>query len=188
MSEQLFNRNVCKQFGSNFFRFSFRSLSENSLFNEPLELPNMKRHSEGTFSNDYSKYLETRRAQDFVQWLKNSKRNGWVPPSTYINISYITTYGSLESDVIFWRFFFLYFFDKFSLSILVLYVGVWLWVNFTNLKSRQEIALVLLFFNYNNYLTCADCFLLTVSSLSSLPKSPDSDPWFSGGSRTSVIL
>nr|P68956.1 RecName: Full=Glucagon [Platichthys flesus]P68957.1 RecName: Full=Glucagon [Thunnus obesus]prf//2118237D glucagon:ISOTYPE=II [Oreochromis niloticus] len=29
-------------------------------------------HSEGTFSNDYSKYLETRRAQDFVQWLKNS--------------------------------------------------------------------------------------------------------------------
>uniref|UniRef100_A0A673HYP6 Glucagon n=1 Tax=Sinocyclocheilus rhinocerous TaxID=307959 RepID=A0A673HYP6_9TELE len=35
-----------------------------------------KRHSEGTFSNDYSKYLETRRAQDFVQWLMNSKRNG----------------------------------------------------------------------------------------------------------------
>ncbi|XP_008326926.1 glucagon b isoform X2 [Cynoglossus semilaevis] len=55
---------------------NFMSLSENSLFNEPLELPNMKRHSEGTFSNDYSKYLETRRAQDFVQWLKNSKRNG----------------------------------------------------------------------------------------------------------------
>uniref|UniRef100_A0A8C1GVK4 Glucagon a n=2 Tax=Cyprinus carpio TaxID=7962 RepID=A0A8C1GVK4_CYPCA len=37
-----------------------------------------KRHSEGTFSNDYSKYLETRRAQDFVQWLMNSKRNGYV--------------------------------------------------------------------------------------------------------------
>ncbi|KTG36424.1 hypothetical protein cypCar_00008820, partial [Cyprinus carpio] len=35
-----------------------------------------KRHSEGTFSNDYSKYLETRRAQDFVQWLMDSKRNG----------------------------------------------------------------------------------------------------------------
>lgn len=51
-------------------------LTENSMLNEPLELPNMKRHSEGTFSNDYSKYLETRRAQDFVQWLKNSKRNG----------------------------------------------------------------------------------------------------------------
>ncbi|XP_037542869.1 glucagon b [Nematolebias whitei] len=52
------------------------SLSENSMFNDPIEFPNMKRHSEGTFSNDYSKYLETRRAQDFVQWLKNSKRNG----------------------------------------------------------------------------------------------------------------
>ncbi|XP_061735919.1 glucagon b [Nerophis ophidion] len=41
-------------------------------------LPHSKRHSEGTFSNDYSKYLESRRAQDFVQWLKNSKRNGSV--------------------------------------------------------------------------------------------------------------
>ena len=50
------------------------------MLTEPIELPNMKRHSEGTFSNDYSKYLETRRAQDFVQWLKNSKRNGWVCP------------------------------------------------------------------------------------------------------------
>nr|XP_046259555.1 glucagon b isoform X2 [Scatophagus argus] len=51
-------------------------LNENSMLTEPIELPNLKRHSEGTFSNDYSKYLETRRAQDFVQWLKNSKRNG----------------------------------------------------------------------------------------------------------------
>ncbi|XP_010780899.1 glucagon-2 [Notothenia coriiceps] len=51
-------------------------LAENSMLAEPIELPNIKRHSEGTFSNDYSKYLETRRAQDFVQWLKNSKRNG----------------------------------------------------------------------------------------------------------------
>ncbi|KAM9850862.1 glucagon b [Aulostomus maculatus] len=51
-------------------------LSGSSISSEPVELPNMKRHSEGTFSNDYSKYLETRRAKDFVQWLKNSKRNG----------------------------------------------------------------------------------------------------------------
>nr|XP_020450402.1 glucagon [Monopterus albus] len=51
-------------------------LSDNSIMTEPIELPNVKRHSEGTFSNDYSKYLETRRVQDFVQWLKNSKRNG----------------------------------------------------------------------------------------------------------------
>nr|P04092.1 RecName: Full=Glucagon-2; AltName: Full=Glucagon II; Contains: RecName: Full=Glicentin-related polypeptide; Short=GRPP; Contains: RecName: Full=Glucagon-2; AltName: Full=Glucagon II; Contains: RecName: Full=Glucagon-like peptide 2; AltName: Full=Glucagon-like peptide II; Flags: Precursor [Lophius americanus]CAA23905.1 unnamed protein product [Lophius americanus] len=51
-------------------------LNENSMLTEPIEPLNMKRHSEGTFSNDYSKYLETRRAQDFVQWLKNSKRNG----------------------------------------------------------------------------------------------------------------
>uniref|UniRef100_A0A3Q3KU24 Glucagon b n=2 Tax=Mastacembelus armatus TaxID=205130 RepID=A0A3Q3KU24_9TELE len=51
-------------------------LTENSMMTEPIEFPSVKRHSEGTFSNDYSKYLETRRAQDFVQWLKNSKRNG----------------------------------------------------------------------------------------------------------------
>ncbi|CAB1328447.1 unnamed protein product [Coregonus sp. 'balchen'] len=51
-------------------------LTEDSMFSEPRELSNMKRHSEGTFSNDYSKYLESRRAQDFVQWLMNSKRSG----------------------------------------------------------------------------------------------------------------
>ncbi|KTF99879.1 hypothetical protein cypCar_00014630, partial [Cyprinus carpio] len=51
-------------------------MSEEALFNDPREVNNMKRHSEGTFSNDYSKYLETRRAQDFVQWLMNSKRSG----------------------------------------------------------------------------------------------------------------
>lgn len=39
---------------------------------------NVKRHSEGTFSNDYSKYLEDRKAQDFVQWLMNNKRSGSV--------------------------------------------------------------------------------------------------------------
>ncbi|KAL2087567.1 hypothetical protein ACEWY4_016395 [Coilia grayii] len=43
---------------------------------EPKDVHSMKRHSEGTFSNDYSKYLENRRAQDFVQWLMNSKRSG----------------------------------------------------------------------------------------------------------------
>ncbi|TRZ00994.1 hypothetical protein DNTS_009784 [Danionella cerebrum] len=36
----------------------------------------VKRHSEGTFANDYSKYLENRRTQDFVQWLMNAKANG----------------------------------------------------------------------------------------------------------------
>ncbi|XP_026866048.1 glucagon b [Electrophorus electricus] len=48
-------------------------MSDDMLFTDPAT---RKRHSEGTFSNDYSKYLETRRAQDFVQWLMNSKRSG----------------------------------------------------------------------------------------------------------------
>nr|P09567.1 RecName: Full=Glucagon [Torpedo marmorata] len=29
-------------------------------------------HSEGTFTSDYSKYLDNRRAKDFVQWLMNT--------------------------------------------------------------------------------------------------------------------
>ena len=47
-----------------------------TMLDEARELTNMKRHSDGTFSNDYSNYMEERRAQDFVQWLMNSKRSG----------------------------------------------------------------------------------------------------------------
>ncbi|XP_076579611.1 glucagon-1-like [Chaetodon auriga] len=50
--------------------------TDDTLGDEPRELSNMKRHSEGTFSNDYSKYLEDRKAQDFVRWLMNNKRSG----------------------------------------------------------------------------------------------------------------
>ncbi|XP_040888744.1 glucagon-1-like [Toxotes jaculatrix] len=56
--------------------FSFEA--DGTLGDEPRELSNMKRHSEGTFSNDYSKYLEDRKAQDFVRWLMNNKRSGSV--------------------------------------------------------------------------------------------------------------
>lgn len=49
---------------------------------EAAKLSNAKRHSEGTFSNDYSKYLEDRKAQDFVRWLMNNKRSGWVSGKT----------------------------------------------------------------------------------------------------------
>lgn len=57
-------------------------------------LTTMKRHSEGTFSNDYSKYLETRRAQDFVQWLMNAKRNGYELQRN--NIYIYTTFSVKE--------------------------------------------------------------------------------------------
>ncbi|KAF3706385.1 Glucagon-1 Glucagon I Glicentin-related polypeptide 1 [Channa argus] len=50
--------------------------AEDTLADEPREMSSMKRHSEGTFSNDYSKYLEERKAQDFVRWLMNNKRSG----------------------------------------------------------------------------------------------------------------
>lgn len=51
---------------------------DDALREEAVKLSNAKRHSEGTFSNDYSKYLEDRKAQDFVRWLMNNKRSGWV--------------------------------------------------------------------------------------------------------------
>jgi glucagon len=56
--------------------FSCSLETADSLLEDLVGVPNMKRHSEGTFSNDYSKYQEERMAQDFVQWLMNSKRSG----------------------------------------------------------------------------------------------------------------
>ncbi|XP_032736166.1 glucagon isoform X1 [Lontra canadensis] len=43
--------------------------------NDPDQMSEDKRHSQGTFTSDYSKYLDSRRAQDFVQWLMSTKRN-----------------------------------------------------------------------------------------------------------------
>ncbi|XP_009901548.2 exendin-3-like [Dryobates pubescens] len=34
----------------------------------------LKRHSEGTFSSDFSHYLDRMRAKDFVHWLISTKR------------------------------------------------------------------------------------------------------------------
>ncbi|XP_067300686.1 glucagon b [Pseudorasbora parva] len=72
-------------------------MSEEALLNDPREVNNMKRHSEGTFSNDYSKYLETRRAQDFVQWLMNSKRSG-VPTRRHADGTYTSDVSSYLQD------------------------------------------------------------------------------------------
>ncbi|XP_037552253.1 glucagon-1-like [Nematolebias whitei] len=49
---------------------------DDTLSDESRELSNMKRHSDGTFANDYSKFLEDRKAQDFVRWLMSNKRSG----------------------------------------------------------------------------------------------------------------
>ncbi|CAL8307710.1 unnamed protein product [Merluccius merluccius] len=50
-----------------------------------------KRHSDGTFSSDYSKYLEDMKAQDFVKWLMDSKR-GSFPTKRHAD-------GTYTSDV-----------------------------------------------------------------------------------------
>ncbi|XP_035263658.1 glucagon b [Anguilla anguilla] len=70
---------------------NYSLLTEGDLFDEPVELTHVKRHSQGTFTNDYSKYQEMKQAQDLVQWLMNSKRNG--------NSSRRHAEGTFTSDV-----------------------------------------------------------------------------------------
>ncbi|XP_010114783.1 PREDICTED: glucagon-like, partial [Chlamydotis macqueenii] len=36
---------------------------------------NIKRHSEGTFTSDFTRYLDKMKAKDFVHWLINTKRS-----------------------------------------------------------------------------------------------------------------
>uniref|UniRef100_A0A4W4FPL5 Glucagon / GIP / secretin / VIP family domain-containing protein n=1 Tax=Electrophorus electricus TaxID=8005 RepID=A0A4W4FPL5_ELEEL len=67
------------------------------LLEERQDSPVVKRHSEGTFSNDYSKYLETRRAQDFVHWLMNSERNG-SPTKRHTDGTYTSDVSSYLQD------------------------------------------------------------------------------------------
>uniref|UniRef100_UPI00398F3CA4 pro-glucagon-like n=1 Tax=Pristiophorus japonicus TaxID=55135 RepID=UPI00398F3CA4 len=50
--------------------------SEKQSLDKSNPLQDVKRHSEGTFTSDYSKYMDNRRAKDFVQWLMSTKRNG----------------------------------------------------------------------------------------------------------------
>nr|XP_009942888.1 PREDICTED: glucagon-2-like [Opisthocomus hoazin] len=35
---------------------------------------NIKRHSEGTFTSDFTRYLDKMKAKDFVHWLINTER------------------------------------------------------------------------------------------------------------------
>ncbi|XP_039561696.1 pro-glucagon-like isoform X1 [Passer montanus] len=37
-------------------------------------LSHIKRHSEGTFTSDFTRYLDRMKAKDFVHWLINTKR------------------------------------------------------------------------------------------------------------------
>ncbi|XP_058888293.1 pro-glucagon-like [Acipenser ruthenus] len=58
----------------------FLKMREAEPSDEARELSHVKRHSQGMFTNDYSKYLEEKLAQEFVEWLKNgkSKRSGEI--------------------------------------------------------------------------------------------------------------
>uniref|UniRef100_A0A3Q1CIV9 Glucagon / GIP / secretin / VIP family domain-containing protein n=1 Tax=Amphiprion ocellaris TaxID=80972 RepID=A0A3Q1CIV9_AMPOC len=37
---------------------------------------NFKRHSDGTFTHDFTRYLDKMKAKDFVEWLASTKREG----------------------------------------------------------------------------------------------------------------
>ncbi|KAK2819507.1 hypothetical protein Q7C36_021153 [Tachysurus vachellii] len=73
------------------------SETDASVLDERKDMMRVRRHSEGTFSNDYSKYLETRRAQDFVQWLMNSKRSGG-PARRHADGTYTSDVSSYLQD------------------------------------------------------------------------------------------
>ncbi|XP_062845801.1 glucagon a [Trichomycterus rosablanca] len=73
------------------------SETDSGFLEERKDVARAKRHSEGTFSNDYSKYLETRRAQDFVQWLMNSKRSGG-PSRRHADGTYTSDVSSYLQD------------------------------------------------------------------------------------------
>ncbi|XP_048872619.1 glucagon b [Brienomyrus brachyistius] len=73
-------------------------LTEDTMLSEGKELTAAKRHSQGTFTNDYSKYLETKRAQDFVQWLMNSKANGG-PARRHTDGTYTSDFSSYLQDL-----------------------------------------------------------------------------------------
>uniref|UniRef100_A0A3B4ZNB5 Glucagon / GIP / secretin / VIP family domain-containing protein n=1 Tax=Stegastes partitus TaxID=144197 RepID=A0A3B4ZNB5_9TELE len=37
---------------------------------------NFKRHSDGTFTSDFTNYLDKMKAKDFVEWLASTKQEG----------------------------------------------------------------------------------------------------------------
>ncbi|XP_039944635.1 pro-glucagon-like isoform X1 [Hirundo rustica] len=42
--------------------------------NSRSSLSHVRRHSEGTFTSDFTRYLDRMKAKDFVHWLINTKR------------------------------------------------------------------------------------------------------------------
>lgn len=51
-----------------------RAHMDNDLNN--LNKQNSKRHSEGTFANDFTRYLDKIKAKNFVEWLASKKGEG----------------------------------------------------------------------------------------------------------------
>ncbi|XP_053706453.1 glucagon-1-like [Synchiropus splendidus] len=43
---------------------------------DDTEMQNLKRHSDGTFSSDFTQHLDKLKARNFVQWLATSKKDG----------------------------------------------------------------------------------------------------------------
>ncbi|XP_069509507.1 exendin-3-like [Ambystoma mexicanum] len=62
---------------------------------------NIKRHSEGTFTSDLTRYLDKMKAKDFVQWLMNTKRFS----STKRNIKEDPSVITLPSNFSLFRFY-----------------------------------------------------------------------------------
>ncbi|XP_038578540.1 glucagon-2-like [Micropterus salmoides] len=51
-------------------------LSSHQMEKGQKTIQNLKRHSDGTFSSDFTNYLDKIKAKDFVEWLASTKPEG----------------------------------------------------------------------------------------------------------------
>ncbi|XP_032817112.1 glucagon-2 [Petromyzon marinus] len=62
------------------------------------EISLANRHSQGSFTSDYSKHLDVKQAKDFVTWLLNTKRGG-VDAQAGANLEKRHSDGSFTNDM-----------------------------------------------------------------------------------------
>ena len=52
-------------------------------------IKNFKRHSDGTFTSDFTHYLDKIKAKDFVEWLTSNSRTGGVERQVVEGVDYM---------------------------------------------------------------------------------------------------
>ena len=63
-------------------------------------IKNFKRHSDGTFTSDFTHYLDKIKAKDFVEWLTSNSRTGGVERQVVEGVDYME---KCARQFLFWR-------------------------------------------------------------------------------------